>query len=354
MQQLSVKDLVIIGAGPAGLKAGELAEEMNLDYLILEAGSVGQAWREVRPDMRLLSPCHPQRDWTSLSYKYPIWKRNVDRPYCTAIDFVKYLEAFAKNYQLNIHTGIRVNSVGFEDGNFYLVTETEKRFLTKNLLVASGVFENPYLPDIPGIKNNPYVIHSHDYKGSEEFDKKRVLIIGAGNSAAEIATDLAGKAMVYLVHRGELEFFSETQKLQDIRGISESYLKELIKMEIIRYFSQQNLFEIKGNRAVFSDRILEVDKIIFATGYRPNLRMLDPMQLRFGKKQSPEVTMTGQSMQYPGLFFAGPLTYQNPSGIVIHSFIKQIEKTMQRINERIKNRAQTDEQINQHEINNMQ
>lgn len=354
MQKLSVKDLLIIGAGPAGIKAGELAEELKLDYLILEAGQVGQAWRDVRPDMRLLSPCHPQRDWTSLSYKYPIWKRNVARPYCKASDFVEYLEAYAEHYKLRIQTEIKVNSVGFEDGNFYLVTEPGERFYTKNLLVASGVFGNPYLPDIPGIENNPVVIHSHAYQGAADFEKKRVLLIGAGNSAAEIATDLAGKAMVYLVHRGELEFFSETQKLQDIRGISESYLKELIKMEIIRYYNHQNLIEIKGNRAIFSERILEADKIIFATGYRPSLRMLDPLQLRFGKNKSPEVTVTGQSLQYPGLFFGGPLIYQNPSGIVIHSFIKHIEKTMQRINERIKNRVEINEHISQQVSNNLQ
>jgi len=172
VQQLSVKDLLIIGAGPAGLKAGELAEELNLDYLILEAGEIGQAWRDVRPDMRLLSPCHPQRDWTSLSYKFPIWKRDVARPYCTALDFVEYLEAFAEHYNLNIQTGVEVNSVGFDEGNFYLVTKTEERFLTKNLLVASGIFGNPYLPDIPGIENNPAVIHSHDYAEAEEFEKK--------------------------------------------------------------------------------------------------------------------------------------------------------------------------------------
>lgn len=353
MQQLSIKDLLIIGAGPAGLKAAEQAEDLNLDYLILESGKIGQAWRNVRPDMRLLSPCHPQRDWTSLSYKFPIWKRDVDRPYCTASDFVEYLEAFADHFKLNIRTGIQVNSVTFDDGQFYLVTESDERFIAKNVLVASGVFGNPYLPDIPGIKNNPAVVHSHDYSGSAEYEKQRVLIIGAGNSAAEIATDLAGKAMVYLVHRGELEFFSDTKKLQDIRGISESYLRELIQMEIIRYYSYQNLIEIKGNRAFFKDRVLEVDKVIFATGYRPSLRMLDTLELRFGKNNSPEVTMVGQSIQYPGLFFAGPLIYPSPSGVVIHTFVKQLEKTVQRISERIKTQSQTEDSIQQHVSNNM-
>ena len=75
------KDLVIIGSGPAGLRAGEIARELNIDYVIVEKGEIAQAWKTIRPEMRLLSPCHPQRDWTSLSSKFPIWKLNVNRPY---------------------------------------------------------------------------------------------------------------------------------------------------------------------------------------------------------------------------------------------------------------------------------
>jgi len=53
------KELIIIGAGPAGLRAGEEAQRLGLDYLILERGSVAQAWREIRANMPMLSPSHP-------------------------------------------------------------------------------------------------------------------------------------------------------------------------------------------------------------------------------------------------------------------------------------------------------
>ena len=337
MKQFTSVDLLIIGAGPAGLRAAQEAEEAGLQYVVLESGEVGQAWRNVRPDMRMLSPCLPQRDWTSIHYKFPIWKMETGRPYCTAAEFATYLQAFAEHFKLNILTKISVQSVQFDDGNYLVFTDKGPHFTTRNLMTAVGVFGSPHIPAIPGVEENPYVLHSNDYEGAAAYKNERVLIIGAGNSAAEIAIDLAGKAMVYLVSRGELVFFSETQKLQNIRGISESYLKELIKMEIVRYYSYQDVMEIKGKNVYLKNRMIEADKIIFATGYRPCLKIMDSLQLRSNKYAAPETTMTGESIQYPGLFFVGPLAFQTPSGAVIHGFLKQISVTIQRIQERIQN-----------------
>ncbi len=337
MKQFTAVDLLIIGAGPAGLRAAQEAEDAGLQYVVLESGEIGQAWRNVRPDMRMLSPCLPQRDWTSIHYKFPIWKMDTSRPYCTATEFVNYLQAFAEHFRLNILTKVTVESVHFDDGHYLVYTDSGEHFSTRNLVAAVGVFGSPYIPSIPGVEENPYVIHSNEYQGPEAYIKERVLIIGAGNSAAEIAVDLAGKAMIYLVSRGELTFFSETQKLQNIRGISESYLKELIKMEIIRYYSYQEVLEIKENRAYLKNRIMEADKIIFATGYRPCLKIMESLQLHSNKYEAPEITMAGESIQYPGLFFVGPLAFQTPSSTVIHGFIKQISVTIQRIQERIQN-----------------
>lgn len=340
MSDCITKDLIIIGAGPAGLKAAQEATARGLDYLVLEKGAVGSGWRSVSPKMRMLSPCHPQRDWTSLDYHFPIWKMDVMRPYCTAGEFVQYLESFATHYKLRIQTGATVDSVQYDDDKFLLHTAEGQQYCAPNLLVASGVFGNPYIPDIPGVADNPYVMHSNYYRGFEEFKHKRVLVIGAGNSAAEIVNNLAGRAMVYMASRGELEFFSQTQNLKNIRGISESYLKELITMELVRYYSYHQLQRVEANRAYFKDRMLEVDKIIFATGYRPLLKMLHSLELRTNKYSCPEITFGGESIQYPGLFFAGPLAFSTPSSVVIHGFIKNVGNTIDHIAQRIKNQPQ--------------
>lgn len=342
MKNTTSVDLVIIGAGPAGLRAALEAEDAGLHYALLESGAVGQAWRNVRPGMRMLSPCLPQRDWTSLHYKFPIWKMDTSRPYCTAAEFVTYLQAFCDHFKLNVHTQTTVESIHFDDGKYFIYTNNAQTFISPNVIMATGVFGRPYIPDIPGSAENPFVMHSNDYLGAQDYLNERVLIVGAGNSAAEIAVDLAGKALVYLISRNELAFFSETQKLQDIRGISESYLKELIKMEIIRYYSFQEIIKIEGQQVYLKNRTMEVDKIIFATGYRPCMKILDSFRLRINKYEAPEITMAGESIQYPGLFFIGPLAFQTPSSTVIHGFLKQIPITMQRIGERIKKQHGSD------------
>ena len=330
------KELIIIGAGPAGLKCAEEAQNRSIDYLVIERGEVGQSWKELRPNMPLLSPCHPQRDWTSLSTSFPIWKLNVKRPYCTSSEFCNYLDEFNSHFKFNLKTNTIIRKVSHNGDEFILLDQNENQYQAPIMIVASGIFGNPYIPQINGVKNNPNVMHSHYYHSTKEYVGQSVMVIGAGNSAAEIAIDLTSTAMVYLVSRKDLQYFADTQKLYHIRGISESYLKELIKMELIRYRAYQEIQNIEGNTIYFKDWKLDVNKIIFATGYHGNIEVLKNFKLRVNKNNYPEVSMSGESIQYPNLFFAGPLSYQNTSSIVIHGFIKHIPVTINRIAEKLK------------------
>ena len=339
------KELIIIGAGPAGLKAAEKAHRLQIDYILLDKGQPGQAWREIRQDMKLLSPCHPQRDWTSLSSKFPIWKLPVERPYCTVNEFVQYLDEYTDYFRLNLHSECPVQKVRFKEGQYEVICEDETMFTAPVLIMATGIFGNPFIPDIPGIQNNPIILHSHYYRGPQAFKNQKVLIVGAGNSAAEIAIELSGQAMVYMVSREELQFFSDTKKLYHIRGISESYLKELINMEIIRFRPYQHLLKIENRDVHFQDWKLTVDKIIFATGYHGNMKLLKEFNLRLNRYEYPEVSYSGESIQYPNLFFAGPLSFQNFSSIFIHGFVKQVPKTIDRIKEKLSESAVLDNEV---------
>ena len=183
------KELIIIGSGPAGLKAGQLAQQLGIDYLIIEKGDVAQAWQDIRPDMPMLSPCHPQRDWTSISNQFPIWKMPITRPFCFAYEFVQYLKAFCEKFALNICTKTQVDKLSYA-GNHFIIETEQDIFHSRFILVATGFFGNPYIPNIPGLRGNPIVMHSHYYKSPDVFRNKRVAIIGAGNSGAEIAIDM--------------------------------------------------------------------------------------------------------------------------------------------------------------------
>ena len=325
------KELIIIGGGPAGLKAAQEAAGYGLDYIILEKGKIGQAWRDIRPQMSMLSPCHPQRDWTSLDQRFPIWKLDVQRPYCTAGEFSSYLQAFADFYRLNIQEDCRVISVDFDGHRFFAEDKEKNEYSAPFLLLANGIFNNPFIPDIPGLNTNKNFIHSHFYKGPELFRGKRVLVVGAGNSAAEIAVELSGYSMVYLASRDRLKFFSETNRLYHIRGIYESYLRELIRMEIIRLLEQKEITQLKENRVFFGAEQLRVDKIIFATGYRPDHSIFHKLRTDRNKKFSLFKTADSSAAGFQGLYFAGANIAQPKSVVTIHSFIKYIPGLIEEI-----------------------
>ena len=327
------KELIIIGAGPAGLRAAQEAQKAGIQYLTLEKGRIGQAWRNTWPDMQMLSPCHPQRDWSSLNTEFPIWKMDVNRPYCSAREFALYLQAFADFYNLDIKEQSAVSDV-HPDNKHFIVTDAQQNiFKTPFLLVANGIFGNPYIPPIPGAKYNPIVIHSHQYQGKEAFRKKRVLVVGAGNSAAEIAVELSGYSLIYLTSRKELEYFSETNKLYHIRGVYESYLKELIRMEMIRYMPGIEIKRIDRKRVYWDRGELEVDKIIFATGYRPDFRFLQALK---SAKNSHARDKDLRDASYAGLYFAGAAISRDNSLITIHSFIKHIPDLIQNIAQKLR------------------
>ncbi len=325
------KELIIIGGGPAGLKASEIAESKKIDYVTLEKGRVGQAWRNLRRNMLMLSPSLPQRDWTSLSVKFPIWKLDVERPYCRAYEFADYLGKFCDFFNLKVHEQEEVISVEIGNDGYLVKTNQGNEYHAPVLAVGTGILGNPFIPDIPGVKNNPHVMHSYFYRDRNEFKGKRVLVVGAGNSAAEVAIDLVAYSLVYMVSRDELRFFSETNKLYHIRGVYESYLKELIRMEIIRYKAFHEVLAIDKNVAIFKGDEIEADQIIFATGYRGNLSVLKNLNIRVNRKNYPEITEIGESIQYPNLFFIGPLAFYGMASNLIHGFLRQVPKTMERI-----------------------
>ncbi len=330
------KELIIIGAGPAGLRAGAEAQRLGLDYLILERGKVGQAWREIRATMPMLSPGHPQRDWTSISPAFPIWKLGVKRPYCSAQEFVNYLESYAEHFKLHLATDTAIYKIEKTE-NYFKLASNRAEIRAQIILVCTGMFGNPYIPDIPGLRGHAQVLHSHFYKTPDSFKGQRVIIIGGGNSGAEIAIELAGSAQVFLITRDRLKFFSDTRNLCDIRGISESYLLELIAMKLIRHVQQADIRRVKGTSLHLDRSIIHFNRIICATGYQPVLDLLSALPLKLDRQtQFPSVSASGEARGIKNLFFAGPLAYRGMGSLFIHGFIKDIPRILDTIHERIR------------------
>ena len=173
-------DIAIVGAGPAGLNMGRAAAQAGARYAILEKEAVAGAWRKLCPDMRMLSPATPQIDWTSLP-GLDIWKVGCERPFPTRSDFIKYLEAYAEHFDLEVKEGVEVLSVKRSENNHFELDTTRGKYTCRRLIVATGIISNPYLPEC--LRNKPNVIHSVDYKNPEDFEGRRVLVVGCGYSS---------------------------------------------------------------------------------------------------------------------------------------------------------------------------
>jgi cation diffusion facilitator CzcD-associated flavoprotein CzcO len=178
-------DVVVIGAGPAGLAAGACLRRAGMNFIILEKeAAVGSSWRRHYDRLRL----HTVKRYSSLPY-FP-FPRDYPR-YVPRALMVTYLETYADHFRLSPRLGELVRTVRRE-GAAWFVESTSCSVRAPFVVVASGFNAEPVVPTIPGLeKFEGQVLHSADYHNARPFADRSVLVIGMGNTGAEIALDLA-------------------------------------------------------------------------------------------------------------------------------------------------------------------
>jgi putative flavoprotein involved in K+ transport len=330
-----MKNVIIAGGGPGGLILAQLLEEQRIDYQVLERGKTAQAWRMMRPGMNLLSPSVPGTDWTSLTLKHPLWAiPGVRKPFPSREDFLCYVDAFARENMLRIAENTDVVRATVIPEGFSVATSRGEKSC-RFLVIATGSSSVPAFPDVPGIASNPFVLHSCDFIHCATYRERRVLIIGGGNSAAEIALEMAGNAKVTLCTRGPVRYFSETGELDDIRGSSESALKECIRFGIVTLREEDPAVSVAGKRVTFRNgEQKEYDWIICATGYRPAWIPIEGGHVKTDEEGYPVISPTGES-SLPGLYFCGSLARFNRRCAFIHGFRNYVEKVFWDIADRL-------------------
>jgi len=177
--------VVIVGAGPAGLAVGACLRRAALDFVILEmAHEIAPAWRRHYRRLHL----HTVKAFSALPHApFP-----QDYPrYVPREKMVAYLDAYAERFDLRPRFGETVKSVRRKEDGYVLETETET-FNASHVVIASGSNAEPFVPSLPEMELfKGRRLHSADYTEAAPFAGQSVLVVGMGNTGAEIALDLA-------------------------------------------------------------------------------------------------------------------------------------------------------------------
>ena len=193
----SMTDVAVIGAGPAGLAVGAALRRVGADFDILERSfHVGSSWRAHYERIRL----HTIKQLSSLPYcPFPAsYPRYVPRAL-----MIEYLERYAGMFDLRPRFGESVLSVK-PDGLAWRVESTSGVLYASHVVIATGLNGEPTTPPLDGIETFPgQVLHSSAYVNSTPFAGQSVLVVGMGNTGAEIALDLClGGASTSISVRG--------------------------------------------------------------------------------------------------------------------------------------------------------
>ena len=344
-------ECVVIGAGPAGLATARGLARAGRRVVVLErGGGVATSWRAHRPGLRL----HTVRRLSALP------GRSIPRAYgryVTSADLVRYFEDYATDNRLDIRFGVSVDAVRREGaGRWSVSTESGERYLTSTLVVATGHNRVPHIPHWAGRDRYRLpLIHVSEYRDARDYLGRDILVVGAGNAAAEAATDLAragaGRVRMavrtppHIVRRrvgllssqvvaiavGRLPVavadrvagvisaltvpdLSAKNLPRPRRGlysrveldrsvpVQDTGIVELVRRGVVEPVAAVVGFEPGAVRLADGSRV-HPDVVIAATGYRRALESLLPGSVPLGEIGSP-VSPSGREAE-PGLYFAG-------------------------------------------------
>jgi putative flavoprotein involved in K+ transport len=295
-------DVIVIGGGQAGLSMGFYLRRAGLSYVILDAQKrAGGAWLQGWNSLRLFSPAQ----WSSLpGWLFP----GKPERYPTRDEVVSYLEQYEERYKLPILRPVHVTTVRRPDNE-----ETSARFVIESsvgnlsaraVVSATGSWQKPYIPVYPGQqKFTGTQIHSAHYRSPEEFAGQNVLVVGAGNSGAQIMAEVSLFADATWVTLEEPQFLPDdvdgrvlfdsaseqyralTQGSDGKKPKSSDLLGHIVMVEPVREGRDRNALGSRRPFARFTKTgvVWEdgsetyVDTVVWCTGFKPALEHLRPL-----------------------------------------------------------------------------
>lgn len=176
---------IIIGGGQAGLAAGYYLALHNTSFIILDENvHTGDTWRRHWDSLRLFTPSRynrlPGMPFPGDDFYFP-----------TKDEVADYLEEYAKGFKLPVQHGVKVKELT-RTGREYQVSTNLERLTAQSVIVATGAYQKPHTPSFAGELDPAIVqLHSSAYCNPQQLPSPNILVVGAGNSGAEISLELA-------------------------------------------------------------------------------------------------------------------------------------------------------------------
>ncbi|MGW5433253.1 ArsO family NAD(P)H-dependent flavin-containing monooxygenase [Streptomyces sp. NPDC004059] len=291
--------VVVIGGGQAGLAAGYHLRRFGIDFVILDAQTTpGGAWQHTWDSLRLFSPAA----YSSLPGR--LMPPQTGATYPDAQHVVEYLADYEKRYELPVERAVRVHGV-HRDGHHLRVETDSGTWHARAVISATGTWWRPFLPAVPGRGDfGGRQLHTVKYRRPQEFSGGRVIVVGGGNSGAQIAADLAyDTELTWVTQRpprflaadidGRALFDAATARRRaldegrtDTGGVAS--LGDIVAVPPVREARDRGLLKanpmftrlVPGGVEWADGTRAEADAIIWCTGFRPALSHLAPLQLR--------------------------------------------------------------------------
>lgn len=328
-------DVAVIGGGQAGLAAAyHLRRVGGLDFAVLDAQPTpGGAWRHTWDSLRLFSPAA----YSSLPGR--LMPPQQGETYPDAAHVVDYLTDYEQRYGLPVHRPVRVRAVRPDDRHLRVETDSGT-WRARAVVSATGTWSRPFVPAVPGRDTfRGRQLHTVEYEGPGAFAGLRVVVVGGGNSGAQVAADLAyGTELTWVTQRparfladdidGRVLFDHATARRRaldegrdDTGGVAS--LGDIVAVPPVREARDAGLLKAQPMFTRLTRTGVEwadgtkadADVIIWCTGFRPALSHLAPLGLRGPRGHIP--TRGTEAVGEPRLHLLGYGDWTGPASATL-------------------------------------
>ena len=289
-----MKDLIIIGAGPIGLACGIEAKKNNLDYLIVDKGMLVNSIYNYPVNTTFFSTS----DKLEIG-EIPFISHNV-KP--TRTEALEYYRRVCDSWDLNLDLYNEVLEIEKKESLFILNTRNGIK-KSKNIVICTGFYDIPYMLNIPGEELDKVL---HYYNESHPYYKMDIAIVGAGNSAVDVALD---------TYRKGANSVTMIIREKEIGGNIKYWVKPDIVNRIesgeIKAFYESKILEIKENTILIETPTgvekINNDFVLAMTGYLPNYEILKKLGVKINDDEFKTPSYNEETMEtnIKGVFLAG-------------------------------------------------